>query len=474
MMQGNVSASEADTEVMAPIAARNMHKIQLRPALSQYMATVVFLLSYFGTVALGNLIYATPWGNWLLSSAGINSNIRQFPTSFTLGFWLLLLMPLIVAPVAVPLLRPVMSKWLVGPAVAAASDFRKADLFVLMLAGQVFVAWAMWRSGAFGVDATDALQSIEARFALQGQMSFLEKVALHSLLPFLTLYAVMAALRTQEWAWAAIGAWGTLFCTVMLLATNMKWPALIFFAGIVAAVSMFSRRLPYLKAIIGAVALVVFYLVISSYVFRWVPPPSEEMSAPTASGAPAATERVNEIAAITGALATNSAQNAPFLLSHAINRMALPYVYYYEIFTTQGQVCGTLWTQFTPGAKPCVPTYRVYSTIFPNDGFEGRGSAPAAPHITAYALNGWPGAALGMIGICVLLAAFAAVPLSAGLTASSLAVLGAITGYHLSQIPGEGVIYYDHGILWPLLLILAYSFLRWMLHRVARRRRWLE
>ena len=41
-----------------------------------------------------------------------------------------------------------------------------------------------------------------------------------------------------------------------------------------------------------------------------------------------------------------------------------------------------------------------------------------------------------------MLGLFAAVPLDFGATSGTLTILGASAGYHLSQIPGEGVIFY--------------------------------
>jgi hypothetical protein len=57
------------------------------------------------------------------------------------------------------------------------------------------------------------------------------------------------------------------------------------------------------------------------------------------------------------------------------------------------------------------------------------------------------------------------VPLDAGPTAGALVILGALTGYHLSQIPGEGVIVYEHGLVWVFLLIIGHAIWRRVIAR---------
>lgn len=77
---------------------------------------------------------------------------------------------------------------------------------------------------------------------------------------------------------------------------------------------------------------------------------------------------------------------------------------------------------------------RPHKPIFGSDGYEDRG-IPAAPH--AYASQGWVGAILGLVGVGVLLAFFAAVPYATDPIVSAWRALGAIIGYDLSQDPGD-------------------------------------
>lgn len=83
------------------------------------------------------------------------------------------------------------------------------------------------------------------------------------------------------------------------------------------------------------------------------------------------------------------------------------------------------------------------------------GAAPAAVHITSYALDGWPLAAIGLFCASVLLGIFAALPLGGSSLAGSMAVTGGVIGYHLSQLPGEGPIFYDHGVFWTIVMLFV-------------------
>jgi hypothetical protein len=59
---------------------------------------------------------------------------------------------------------------------------------------------------------------------------------------------------------------------------------------------------------------------------------------------------------------------------------------------------------------------------------------------------------------------FAALPLDRGPASGTLTISGTIGGY-LSQIPGEGVIFYEHGLLWVFLLMIAYALWRRVIAR---------
>ena len=144
--------------------------------------------------------------------------------------------------------------------------------------------------------------------------------------------------------------------------------------------------------------------------------------------------------------------------------MAVSYPYYYQVFTAEGPVCGGILAQ-AHRHPACRPSEMIYTRMFGSNEFEHRGTAPLAAHISGYALGGWPIAILALVAASVILGLFSAVPLDDGAMTGSLVILGAVTGYHLSQIPGEGVIFYEHGLFWIGLLLLANAL--W--HRLTAR-----
>lgn len=440
--------------------------LRMRDFIATNIAAVVFLSCYFLTVVLGNIIYATPLAASMLTSAGFGLDLLYFPTSFTSGFWILLLLPFIAIPVLAPLLR-VPLKRIVVPIVKLVPNFGKIEYAILLAAIYGIIGWTFWHTNIFGLidRAADAREAIEARFALQSAMSFREQIVVYSILPFMASYSFVAAIKGDGKFWVLMTVINIILTTVILVAINMKWPILVFYIGLVAAIFVFSRKYAYLKAIVGVVILVVFYLAVSSYVFRWGPTADSIPSRP--DSAVSSTTNGSQLDGViqktkksVTSIAAHSLANAPFLFAELVDRMAVAYPYYYKVFTEEGQICGSILDQVIPGPKKCAPTYVVYTRIFGKDGYEGRGTAPAAPQITSYAFGGWPGAFLAMLGTCVVLAAFAVIPLHGGAMAGAWTTVGATVGYHLSQLPGEGPIIYNHGLLWPLLFVGAYAILR--------------
>jgi hypothetical protein len=161
-------------------------------------------------------------------------------------------------------------------------------------------------------------------------------------------------------------------------------------------------------------------------------------------------------------LAANAAiaasQHASYLGLTLFNRMAQPFPYYFEIFTKGGQICGTLIDRIQRKENPCQPSLVVYEQMF-HDEFVGRGTAPQAVHVYGYALNGWLGAIIEVLLASVVLGLFTCVPARNHVTAT-IAVMGGLTGYYFSQLPFEGPIIYDHGLLWWMLLVVGYAVLK--------------
>ena len=155
-----------------------------------------------------------------------------------------------------------------------------------------------------------------------------------------------------------------------------------------------------------------------------------------------------------------AAYNAPMLMFNVVNRMAIIYPYYYQVFTKEGQVCGSVIAAAKVGAA-CRPSTFIYTRMF-NDSFNGRGTAPAAVHISGYALGGWPIALVALLCASVILGLFASLPLHSSASIGALAITGAIVGYHFSQLPGEGPIFYDHGVFWVLLMLFLLKFWCWL------------
>jgi hypothetical protein len=281
---------------------------------------------------------------------------------------------------------------------------------------------------------------------------------------------------------------------------NTKWPVLLFYVSIVLAVFVYAQNRPYLKTAIGAVLVFFAFLLISTFVFRIASvasdtvrpaagddrsaPHSGSGSSPTPSGAPSRTPSGTPSPTSAGTPSATPAPveaplseaserllastkvapaYAPRLLMLALNRMAISYPYYYQVFTDEGAVCGGILAQ-ARRQPSCRPSEVIYTRIFGDDGFKDRGTSPLAVHVSGYALGGWPIAMFALTAGCVILGLFSAVPLDRGPLAGALVILGGVAGYHLSQIPGEGVVFYEHGILWTFLLILAYGLWR----RLAR------
>ncbi len=440
----------------------------VRQLLTSNIALSSFLFSYWATILLGNLIYATPYGSALLRSAAYRTAILQFPTTFSTGYWVLLFSPLVAIPLVLAVARPLLRR----PVTAlfeSVSSFSKWDFAAVTLLIYGLVFFAFYRSGAIGLfwSGTNATDAIEARFTMQARISFLEKVTIYSIMPFLAYYAFVAFLRDRDRFWAFASFLSCTVAFVVLIFLNMKWPVLLFSIGLVVAFLMFSQPRRFWVKLTGSiVVLTAMYLLVSTIVFRLAPEPVQPASL---------AERIDDDMALNlgfdfgvverAQTVTGTAiWRAPFLLAHAINRMAVSFPYYYLIFSEKGAVCGSLIQQYLPGTKPCHPSYLVYKSIFGADGYEDRGTAPAAPHITAYAFNGWIGAILGLLGMGLVLAFFAAVPYTAGPMARTWTVLGAVVGYHLSQVPGDEIVFYATGIIWPFLLIVVYSAYR----RLAR------
>jgi hypothetical protein len=441
----------------------------VRAWVSANLQLVAFLGAYFVTTVAGNLIFATPFARQSLTASSSSDRFLSFPHTFTFGYWLLLLCPFVITPVIV-LVTKRLTERRVAVLATALPDFTRRTYVIVTLACFAFVIYRFWRAdvASLFVSGNDAVSSVEARFTIRERIGFVTLTPLQALLPFLSIYALVRWQQSAERFWMAFTIANVLVLSVLLVMINMKWPVLLFYIAIVLTVFVYSRSHPYLKTAIGAVLVFFAFLLISTFVFRIASVTSSSAEATSVIGhAPRASSRTPAPADAPLAEASErllastrvAPAYAPRLLMLALNRMAIAYPYYYQVFTEEGAVCGGILTQAR--RQPyCRPSEVIYTRIFGKDGFEDRGTSPMAVHISGYALGGWPIALFALTAGSVILGLFAAVPLDRGPLLGALVILGGVSGYHLSQIPGEGVVFYEHGLFWVFLLLVAHTLWR--------------
>ena len=460
-----------------------MRRDRLRFWISRNLHTIVFLGAYFVTTVAGNLIFASPLGRQSLAASSSSDRFLGYANTFTFGYWVLLLCPFILTPLIVAATRRATGRW--GSRVAQLlPEFSPIGYAIITAACFAFVIYRFWLADVATLFASgvDAASSVEARLTIRERIGYITLAPLQALLPFLTLYALIRWLHSSEVFWMVFTILNVLVLSALLVMINMKWPVLLFYIGIVLAIFVYARTRPYIKTAAGTVFVFVAFLLISAFVFR-LAPVSEvtHHPAPTVNAGRAAAGRAAAGRAAAGrAAAARTASEqfvattkaapvyAPKLLMVALNRMAISYPYYYQVFTEEGAVCGGILAQARRNPS-CRPSRVIYARIFGNDGFENRGTSPLAVHISGYALGGWPVAMLALTAGSIMLGLFAALPLDRGPASGTVTMLGALAAYHLSQIPGEGVILYEHGLIWPALLIVGYLLWRRVASRAKRR-----
>lgn len=427
--------------------------MMLQSFIRQYMAPVVFLVAYFVTVVLGNLIYATPLGEDFLALAYLPNTLLTLPGVFGPLYWLLLLAPFVLTPIVVFVTQRIMRRPVAAMASVMLPNISAATYIVITGTLIGVAAYIFLRSGALElfVSGTNAVQAVEARFLLQERLGFWGLVIVQALLPFLGYLAVINASKGGGRFWLTIALVVCFIVAIFLLLLNMKWPMLLFFCGIGLSVFVYSKSRPYIKAMLAFIAILIAYLLISTFLFRSVdtsPDPSVRIESDKMVG------NLERVAELNSRLFSGAFWAAPRLVAFAANRMATIYPYYLSIFSYNPGACGDLINYLKVGAG-CRPSTFIYQRIFASDGFEGRGTAPAAVHVTAFALGGLPLATVALVLASVLMGLFSALPTQGNATVGAVAIIGAIAGYHWSQLPGEGPLLYDHGLMWPFLLLLV-------------------
>lgn len=461
-------------------------------------AIIGFLGAYALLTVSANVIYLfADWGQ----SSVIGFSLSQFPSAWTAGFWILLFMPFVVAPPVALATRRVLGK-LVSRVSWILVEFRPVDYIVIVAGCYAYVIYAFWQADVSEIAfaGTGAFASVQARFNVQEALGYWPQMALKSILTFLAVYAFVAAIQTRRAIWISAFLINFFLLSFFLLLLNMKWPVLIFYVAIAGSAFLYSRKRPYLNALAGVAGLILAYIFVSIITLRLVPlavqpaaivkphePPkipmqdaqsmisqslrTEFASRQIVTGSfeqprpKALAEKPVNSAGLIGRLqgfVENSVHYAPLLIANGLNRMGISYPYYYQIFSEKGQICGTLGDRLQRKRNPCQPSNLVYETIWGEGGFGGRATAPAAAHISGYALGGWSGALIELIIVSIVLGTFMSLPGAAEMNVviATVAAMGGITGYFFSQLPVEGPIIYDHGILWWTMLILGYSLFR--------------
>jgi hypothetical protein len=291
-----------------------------------------------------------------------------------------------------------------------------------------YVLYSYYRAGVAGLAAAGltSVASADARFAILTALGYWPQAVLKSILVFLSVYSVLQALLSGGRFWISASVFNVVLMTVLLFLLNMKWPIVLFYFAIVLCTIVIPTRVSLLVP--ATLSVLIVYGATAYFVTRFA-------------------------SAGRGHTAYNTFET--FVVA-AANRMALSYPYYYRTFTYEGQVCGTILDRLERKTNPCHPSNLIYQQVYGNDGFAGRATAPAAAHITGYALGGWTGAIVAMILASILIGIFAAVPIIDAMSAT-IVVMGALAGYYLSQLPLEAAIIYDHGVLWWGLLVAGYA-----------------
>lgn len=437
---------------------------------------ICFLVAYFILVVLGNFIYGSPYGLRAIDIAGYPISILQLNHIFSTGFWILLLMPFVVTPLVVYAVKKTAGSYVdsIGRKFPEITEKWFVVLFSLACA---YVLFSFHRHGIADLflSGKDSVSSVVARFEIRSRLHFTVFIVMQALVPYLSYVAIINSSRKGGLFWFSSATVSVLMASLFFIMINMKWPVVLYYAGAVLAIFIHTERYAYVKAIIGGVLVVAAYLLISTVVFRLAPEPIEITASgqvsskgvfiynPAQSTLPQAIgggDRLERAAVVSEA----AVGAAPILMMHLLSRMSMPYPYYYQEFTDHPAACGGIIAQARPGPK-CRPSTYIYEKMFTasNDQFLGQGTAPAAVHISGYAIGGWVVATVALLCASIILGILCCLPLNASATVSAFGVMGALAGYHFSQIPGEGVVFYEHGLFWTFLLMAGYTCAVWLL-----------
>jgi hypothetical protein len=412
----------------------------------------VFVSAYFLTAVLANLLFITPigadWPDQLIADFDWSAYDKP-------GFWFLLLFPLVLVP-ALALLSQRVFRWPTNLLSGFVADFSKPAYIVLCGAMYAYVAYSLYSADALAllISGDDAIGAVKARFSILAVLGYWPMMVMLSPLVFMAVYSAVSFSRQGGWFWGFVAAWNVVALSWCLILLNMKWPVVLFIATLGLAVLVASKRFTIVKGAAIMIAGAAVYLIISVVLLRLVPLPAEAPSQPIVSRPSDTVQQKAEYAAEIIDKAKSSS-----LIARGLSRMAVPVPYYYEVFTENGPVCGTLWDRLLRLTNPCQPSTYVYEQMYGRDGFEGQATAVAAVHIYGYALGGWPISLLELVLASIVIGAFLALwpatQNSAMLT--TVFVMGGYTSYFWTQLPFEAALIYPHGAAWWALLVAACS-----------------
>ena len=278
--------------------------LALRERTAQHLPLWTFLVLLVVTVVAGNVIFLTSYGITLGGALTAGFHTGRFRHFGSLGFWALLLFPLVLVPVVAYLSDRIISA--AGRRVAArtgslapssADGIHPALYVALSLALHVFCLLTIYRQGILPLlaSATDFYTSVNARFVILERVGFLFRLVVNSLLPFLVVFALVQTLRVGGRFWIGALVVNFLATSAYLISLNMKWPILVLWLVCGFTVYAFVQRRIALAVVGASVFMVVGYLAVSAFVLQvgrsWVevvasPPAVRDTSPPVFAPAP--------------------------------------------------------------------------------------------------------------------------------------------------------------------------------------------
>ena len=440
------------------------------------MPLYALLVAYFLTAVLGNLLYLTTLGADLPALSIRGFNWKSLDVSFGPAFWLLVLIPFVAVPTLSLAIRSTLR-----PLVRVVPGIPAPLYGAILVALYGVVIWRLYQADAWTllVSGRNAIEAVDNRFAILAAVGAKARICLMSLLVFLSVYSSVKASRHGGW-WSAVATFNAVMMVMLLTALAMKWPLVLYIFTLGTQTFITAQRWALIKSAAVMAVGVGAYLLVSVALLKMIPLPdpalmvaSKDRSSAVNGGAasvfrsePArrANSAIDAASRQANAAVSAASQQSGRLFALAINRMAISVPYYWALYEDGDNPCGHLFDSWLPHVD-CQPSLMVYAAMWPDDEFAGRGSAPAAFHIYEFARAGWPGVVLALLIGSLIIGGFMALWPAAQSNdlLAAMFVMGAPTGYMLSQLPCEGILLYDHGIVWwgALVAILSLASLAW-------------